>query len=142
MEMIMNGLPEFDEFQDYSGKQVRFRYVFHDAGNVYTCRAYEETEAEVSREFCVYDQLNPANNLYKIRKIIRRELNTRYFSDVEYEAFGEMNFDYFKGNISHDAGGETCLVVDGKKMSLNDLENLLSIHEGFEIRISISDGST
>jgi hypothetical protein len=50
-----------------------------------------------------------------------------------------MNFDYFKGNIASDKEGEACIVVDGKKMSMNYLENLISIHEGFEIKISISD---
>ncbi len=95
----MKGLPEFEDFQDYSVKQVRFRYVFHDGGNVYSCRAYEESIAEVSRIFCAYDQFNPANCLYKIREIIIRELNTRYFSDTEYEAFRRMNFDYFMRDL-------------------------------------------
>jgi hypothetical protein len=141
-EIIMEGLPDQEDFQDFNGKQVKFRYVFHDGGNVYSCRAYEESKAEVSRVFCVYDQLNPANCLYKIREIIMRELNTRYFSETEYDAFHQMNFDYFKGNIASDKEGELCIVVDGKKMNMNDLENLLSTHEGFELKITISDGST
>jgi hypothetical protein len=62
--------------------------------------------------------------------------------DTEYDAFHYMNFDYFKGNIASDGAGELCIVVDGKKMSMNDLENLLSTHERFEIKIIISDGST
>ena len=52
-----------------------------------------------------------------------------------------MNFDYFKGNITSDEGNEICIVVDGKKMSMIDLENILSTHQGFEIEIKISDGS-
>ncbi len=70
-----------------------------------------------------------------------RELNTRYFSDTEYDTFRRMNFDYFKGNIASDKEGGACIVVDGKKMSMTDLENLISTHTGFEIEIKISDGS-
>ncbi len=140
--IIMDGFPEYGDFQDYNGNRVRFRYIYHDAGNVFTLRAVEENRVEVSREFCVYDHINPANNLYKIRQIINRELNTRYFSDTENDAFCEMNFDYFKGNITNDKENEACIVVDGKKMSMIDLETLLSIHQGFQIEIRISDGST
>jgi len=138
----MKGYPEYEDFQDFNGKQIRFKFVYHDAGNVFTLRAYEESRAEVSREFCVYDQINPANNLYKIRQIIKRELNTRYFSDTEHDEFGDMNFDKFKGNITSDKKNEVCIVVDGKKMSMTDLEDLLDTHQGFEIEIKISDGST
>jgi len=138
----MKGYPEYEDFQDFNGKQIRFKFVYHDTGNVFTLRAYEESRAEVSREFCVYDQINPANNLYKIRQIIIRELNTRYFSDTEHDEFGDMNFDKFKGNITSDKKNEVCIVVDGKKMSMTDLEDLLDTHQGFEIEIKISDGST
>ena len=140
--IIMDGFPEFGDFQDYNGKQVRFRYVYHDAGNIFTLRAYEDNKGEVSREFCVYDHINPANNLYKIRQIIKKELNTRYFSDSEHDEFSDMNFDYFKGNITNDNENELCIVVDGKKMSMTDLENLIDSHQGFEIEIRIIDGST
>lgn len=58
-----------------------------------------------------------------------------------YDEFNEMNFDYFKGNITSDKENEVCIVVDGKKMSMTDLENLISTHEGFEIEIKITDGS-
>ncbi len=110
----MDGLPGYGDYQDYNGKQVRFRYTYHDAGNVFTLRAIEDNKGEVSREFCVYDHINPANNLYKIRQIITRELNTRYFSFSEHDEFSEMNFDYFKGNITTDERDEVCIVVDGK----------------------------
>ena len=140
--IIMDGLPGFEEFQDYSGKQIRFRYTYHDAGNVFTLRAIEDNKGEVSREFCVYDHINPVNNLFKIRQIIRRELNTRYFSDSENDAFDEMNLDYFKGNITADKKNEVCIVIDGKKMRMTDLEDLLDTHQGFEIEIKITDGST
>ena len=53
-----------------------------------------------------------------------------------------MNLDYFKGNITADKKNEVCIVVDGKKMSMTDLEDLLDTHQGFEIEIKISDGST
>jgi hypothetical protein len=53
-----------------------------------------------------------------------------------------MNFDYFKGNITTDEEDELCIVVDGKKMSMDALESVIRPHQGFEIEIKILDGST
>jgi hypothetical protein len=47
-----------------------------------------------------------------------------------------------KGNITTDEENEVCIVVDGKKMSMIDLERVIAPHQGFEIEIKISDGST
>jgi hypothetical protein len=53
-----------------------------------------------------------------------------------------MNFDHFKGNIMTDNQDELCIVVDGKKMTMEDLERVIRPHQGFEIEIKITDGST
>jgi len=141
-QMIMEGYPEYEDFQDHTGKQVRFKFVYLDSGNIFSLRALEDINKEVYREFCSYDYNSQSNNLYKIRQIIKRELNTRYFSDAEHDEFRDMNFDYFKGNITTDEEDELCIVVDGKKMSMTDLERVIRPHQGFEIEIKITDGST
>jgi len=102
----MDGYPEFEDYQDHKGKQVRFKYVYLDSGNIFSLRALEDANKEVCREFCSYDYNSQSNNLYKIRQIIKRELNTRYFTEAEHDKFGEMNFDYFKGNITTDEEDE------------------------------------
>ena len=111
--MIMEGYPEYEDFQDHSGKQIRFKYVYLDSGNIFSLRALEDADKEVYREFCSYDHTCQSNNLYKIRQIIKRELNTWYFSERNYDEYSEMNFDNFKGNITTDEQDELCIVVDG-----------------------------
>jgi len=54
----------------------------------------------------------------------------------------KMNFDHFKGNITTDNQDELCIVVDGKKMTIEDLERIIRPHQGFEIEIKITDEST
>lgn len=141
-QMIMEGYPEHEDFQNHNGKQIRFKYVYLDSGNIFSLRALEDADKEVYREFCSYDYNSQSNNLFKIRQIIKRELNTRYFSESNYDEFGEMNFDYFKGNITTDERDELCIVVDGKKMSMDALHRVIRPHQGFEIEIKITDGST
>ncbi|MHA1955107.1 MAG: DUF7713 domain-containing protein, partial [Candidatus Heimdallarchaeaceae archaeon] len=135
----MEGYPKFEDFQDHNGKQIRFKYIYLDAGNIFSLRALEDAGKEVYREFSSYDYNSQSNNLYKIRQIIKRELNTRYFSERNYEEFGEMNFDHFKGNITTDEQDELCIVVDGKKMSMDALKRVIRPHQGFEIEIKISE---
>lgn len=136
----MSDFPEFDTFQDYRGKEVRFRYELFDAGNVFSVRGREDAKGDYVREFAAYDSKSPVNALLKMRNKIREELNKRYFAEERGELFSEMNFDYFRGNITYDSeNSEACLVVDGKKMSMHDLEQVLSSHEGFQIEIRITE---
>lgn len=137
----MDDFPDFDSFQDCRGKTIRFRYNLIDAGNVYSLRAREVTKSEYPREFSAYDSASPWNALYKLGKLIPQELNTRYFAQEEGGAFGSMNFDHFRGSITTDSEAhEACLVVDGKKMSMADLERVLSMHEGWQIEVRITEG--
>ena len=86
-KMIMEGYPEYEDFQDHKGKQVRFKYVYLDSGNIFSLRALEDVNKEVYREFCSYDYNSQSNNLYKIRQIIKRELNIRYLTEGEHDKF-------------------------------------------------------
>lgn len=132
--------PQFDSFQDYRGKKIRFRYDLIDAGNIYSLHALEVTKSEYPRMFCAYDYVSPWNALYKMRTRIPQELNTRYFTEETGRAFGDMNFDHFRGSITTDSETlEACLVVDGKKMSLADLGQILSTYEGRQIQVRITE---
>ncbi|OPY71350.1 MAG: hypothetical protein A4E62_01303 [Syntrophorhabdus sp. PtaU1.Bin002] len=136
----MDDFPDFDSFQDFRGKTIRFRYDLIDAGNIYSLRAREVTKSEYAREFSAYDSASPWNALCKLRKLIPQELNTRYFTKDEGDAFGSMNFDHFRGSIATDSEArKACLVVDGKKMSMTDLERVLSMHEGWQIEVRITE---
>ncbi len=132
--------PQFDSFQDYRGKKIKFRYDLIDAGDIYSLRAWEVTKSKYPRVFCVYDYVTPWNALLKMRRRIPQELNTRYFTEEAGRAFASMNFDHFRGSITIDSEThEACLVVDGKKMDLADLERILSMHEGGQIEVRITE---
>jgi hypothetical protein len=136
----MSDFPEFDVFQDYKGKEVRFIYNLFDAGNIFSLRAREDTKNDYAREFTAYDSKNPFNALLKMRNKIKEELNKRYFTEERGKLFEEMNFDYFRGNITYDSqNSEACLIIDGKKMSMCDLERIIASHEGFQIEIRITE---
>ena len=136
----MDDFPDFDSFQDCRGKTIRFRYDLIDAGNVYSIRARQMTKSEYPRVFSAYDSASPWNALYKLRKRIPQEINTRYFAEETGETFSSMNFDHFRGSITANSEiHEACLVVDGKKMSMADLERVLSMHEGWHIEVRITE---
>lgn len=136
----MNDFPEFDSFQDYRGKDIKFKYDVHNAGHIFALRAREVTKSKYPREFCAYDTVSPLNALLKMRQKIPQELNTRYFSEEKGRPFDFLNFDHFRGNITTDTETqEACLVVDGKKMSMTDLEQVFSTYEGRQIEIRITE---
>jgi len=136
----MKDFPEQDSFQDYRGKTISFKYDLFDAKSLFSLHAREITNSDFGREFAAYDIISPANALAKIRAKIKEELNKRYFAEEDGRDFAEMNFDYFRGNITCDIENhEACLIVDGKKMSMYDLEKILSSHEGFQIEIKITE---
>lgn len=137
----MDDFPEFDVFQDYRGREVRFRYDVNDAGHIFALRATEVMAgSEYARTFTVYDNTSSWNALYRMRKRIPQALNTRYFSEEKGRTFGDLNFDRFCGSITRDSEtGGACLVVDGKKMSMAELDKVLACYEGWQVEIRITE---
>jgi hypothetical protein len=135
----MNDFPKTDTFQDCSGKKITFEYDIFEMPGLYTLNAREVTKKDYGRFFRVYAP-NLSDALMNIRVKIRQEINTRYFSD-KTEPFDQMNFDYFRGNISSEEGtNEPCLIVDGKKMTFDDFKMLISAHPEFQIEVKFIDG--
>lgn len=135
----MNDFPEFEIFQDYSGADIKFQYVFFDVGRCYSVKAHEVKVKEPGRVFSAYDNNDPVNVLLKIRKIIKEELNTRYFTESAEDKFDSMNFDYFQGNIADGTNSEICMVVDGKEMTIKDFQHFLEPYNGYRIEIKITE---
>ena len=135
----MKDFPEYEDFQDFRGNPVRFKYLPFDAGHIFSLNAIELNNKEVQQMFSSYDEHSLLNCLIKIRETIKSELNTRYFEETQDDKFYSMNFDYFRGNIASDADDEVRLVVDGKKMNMTDLERILDAHNGWRVEIRISE---
>jgi len=135
--MNMKDFPEFEIFQDFNGTQIKFQYALLDTGTFFSLKAIEDSKKDLIRIFSSYDNVSLANTLEKIRKTIKEELNRRYFTESDNDKFNEMNFDYFRGNISENSDSQTCLIVDGKEMSMNDFEKLISPYNGFRIEVKI-----
>jgi len=135
----MKDFPEFEDFQDFRGNQVRFKYVPFNAGHIFSLRAFELNNQEVQQIFSSYDEHSLLNCLIKIRETIRSELNIRYFKETPDDTFGSMNFDYFRGSIACDTNDNVCIVVDGKKMDITDFKRILDAHEGWRLEVRISE---
>lgn len=133
----MKDFPEYEDFQDYLGNKVRFKYVPLDAGNIFSLNAFEINNKDVQRIFNSYDKHDLLNCLIKIRETIKMELNIRYFQEEPGDKFSDMNFDYFRGNLDSTPNDGTCLVVDGKKMDMHDLERVLDVYQGFRVELRI-----
>ena len=95
----MKDFPEFEDFQDFRGNIVRFKYIPFDAGQLFSLKAFELNNKETNQVFNAYDKISFLNCLIKIRETIKSELNTRYFKETPDDKFSSMNFEYFRGNI-------------------------------------------
>ena len=136
---MTNDFPEYETFQDFQGNNVKFKYMPLDAGYCFSLKAMEIKEDDPIRIFSAYDNESLLHALLKIRKIIRKELNTRYFSDDHNGELGSMNPDYFRGNIGSDDQSRVCLIIDGKAVSLDELGKLLDTHSGFWIEVKFTE---
>ena len=47
----MKDFPEFEDFQDFRGNMVRFKYIPFDAGHLFSLNAFELTNKEVQQMF-------------------------------------------------------------------------------------------
>jgi hypothetical protein len=124
-----------EEVEDFAGRKRVFVVTCHEGGLGFTVRASEEGPEGTGYEFGAYSETSPYSALGRVRDKMRRGLATRHItgSPGDYQ----MTHDQLRGRISSDRETGPFVVVDGVRLTMEDLAQILSTHEGwgFELRI-------
>ena len=131
-------IPESEAYVDCSGKHRVFSLQCHEAPTGWTVRATEVTNLDFGYQFESFSPSNPYLALGQVRAKIRAGLATRYLSAAE--AVPTMSHDVLRGYISCELTTDRpVLVVDGRPLSMFDLQRILSTHEGWQVELRIVD---
>jgi hypothetical protein len=124
-----------EEVEDFAGRQRVFVITCHEGGLGFTVRAAEEGGGGAGYEFAAYSETSPYSALGRVRDKMRRGLATRHITGSRGDY--QMTHDQLSGRISSDREAGVFLVVDGMPLTMEDLAEILSTHEGwgFELRI-------
>ena len=129
--------PIHDEIEDYAGLLRRFVITCHEGGLGFTVRASEEGRDGLGYEFGAYSETSPYSALGRVRQKMQRCLATRHLASSDGDR--RMLHDELRGRITSDGVGGVTLVVDGTPLSIDDLQSILSTHEGWEFEMRIVD---
>ncbi len=100
--------------------------------------ATKVTDDDFGYRFESFSPSKPCFALGEVRAKIRAGLATRYVSAVEAEP--TLSHDVICGHIAWDRTTDRpVLVVDGRPLSMFDLERILSSHEGWQVELRIVD---
>ncbi len=134
--------PIVETVHDHSGTPRRFTIELHRVGLGFSLRAQEESENENGYEFSAFDSTCPYLALGELRNKMRRALATRHLVSPAQGADLTMLHDGLAGHIgwSEEAGG-IVFVVDGSPLTLEDIERLASMHEGWQFSLRFADPS-
>jgi len=127
----------YETFTDFNDKPIQFLLTFLNLGDKYCVSAQEITDDTNHRTFHGYDSEQMEYALTKVRKIVKEELSTKYFTPNFKNPFHELNGDYFRGHVCQNEDGEPVLLVDGKEMTLEDFGDFLKPLDGFRIELKI-----
>ena len=129
--------PMREEAEDYAGRQRVFVITCHEGGLGFTVRATEEGREGTGYEFAAYSETSPYSALGRVRDKMRRGLATRHItgSPGDYQ----MTHDQLRGRISSDRETGVFVVVDGVALTMEDLAQILSTHEGWAFDLRIVD---
>ncbi len=131
-------IPENEAFVDCSGKQRVFSLKCHEVPTGWAVTATEVTDNEFGYRFEGFSPSNPYLALGQARAKIRSGLATRYLSAAEPEP--TLSHDMLRGYIDWDRTTESpVLVVDGRPLSMFDLERILRSYEGWRVELRIVD---
>ena len=129
--------PMREEVEDYAGRKRSFVITCHEGGLGFTVRATEEDRGGMGYEFAAYSETSPYSALGRVRQKMQRGLATRHVtgSPGDYR----MMHDQLSGRITADRDAGVLLVVDGVPLTIEDLAEILSTHEGWGFELKIVD---
>lgn len=130
--------PIEESYKAADGRIITFEITAGETPTGFFIQAEETEKSKKSRlgyTFTKFSPMNPYLALGEIRDKIRERLSTKY---IEYpEQFPELTHDKLVGVIDSAEDEEVVLQVDGNKITMEDLQRILSGYEGFEITIGI-----
>jgi hypothetical protein len=126
-----------EEAEDYAGRRRVFAITCHEGGLGFTVRATEEGREGRGYEFARHSETSPYSALGRVRDKMRRGLATRHItgSPGDYQ----MTHDQLRGRISSDRKTGVFVVADGIPLTMEDLAQILSTHEGWAFDLRIVD---
>ena len=131
--------PIHESVEDAFGKQRSFIITYEALDLGYQVEAQEEGKDGLGYEFSSFSETSPYNALGSLREKMYRTLAMRHIT--KQGSSYQMMHNMLRGRItwSHDKG--VMLVVDGIALELEDLREILEIHEGWQFRLEIADPS-
>jgi hypothetical protein len=129
--------PMREVVEDYAGRERVFVITCHEGGLGFTVRATEEGRGGTGYEFAAYSETSPYSALGRVRDKMRRGLATRHITGAPGDYL--MTHDQLRGRISSDREAGVFLVVDGIPLTMEDVAQVLSTHEGWAFALSLVD---
>ena len=129
--------PMREEVEDYAGRQRVFAITCHEGDLGFTVRATEEGWPGTGYEFAAYSETSPYSALGRVRDKMHRGLATRHITGSVGDY--RMTHDRLSGRIASDRETGVFLVVDGIPLTMEDLAEILSTHEGWGFELKIVD---
>ena len=133
-------IPESEAFVDCSGKRRSFSLQCHQVSTGWAVIATEVTDNDFGYRFEGFSPSDPYLALGQVRANIRAGLATRYLQAAEPEP--TLSHDLLRGHIDWDRTTDSpVLVVDGRPLSMVDLERILRTYEGWRVELRIVDAT-
>ena len=131
--------PMRETVEDHSGAHRTFLISYRSSGLGFTVTAEEEGKQGLGYEFSAFSETSPYTALGAVRRKMYRSLATRHItrSDGHYHPL----HDTLRGRITANGKGALVLVIDGIPLTLEDLREILAMHEGWDFRLQIADSS-
>lgn len=131
--------PIKESYKAADGRTITFEITAGETPAGFFVQAEETEKSRKNRlgyTFTKFSPVNPYLALGEIRDTIRGRLSTKY---IDYtEQLPELTHDKLVGIIDYSTDDEeVVLQVDGNKITMADLQRILSGYEGFEIMIEI-----
>jgi len=133
--------PIEESYKSADGRTITFKITASQAPTGFLVEAEETKKSKKKRMGYSFTKFSPASPylaLGEIRSTIRERLATKYIDYIDQ--LPELTHDKLVGRIDYStADEEVVLQVDGNKLTMLDLQRILSAYEGFEITIEIKE---
>lgn len=143
MNRSHDDFPMIDTYTAASGRKIEFTLTMEELPNGYSVAAEETKKSRGKRcgyRFRVFSTSSPYDALGMIRQKIRKNLSTKYIDDSEDVL--ALTHDRIVGRIDYSSEeNEISIEVDGRRITMDQLKNILSAYEGFELFLEIKDQS-